>query len=108
MVMTRRPQEFASDQQPGALEFTADSPAEILQSLTHSQRTTCALLGGATAHDEFLQAGLVDEIWVTIEPRIFGRGTPVVRQSQDQKLELISSERLPDSDSLVVRYRVSK
>ncbi|GAB5562144.1 MAG: dihydrofolate reductase family protein [Synoicihabitans sp.] len=108
IVMTRRPQNFAADQETGALEFTSASPAAILRTLTDSDRTACALLGGATAHDAFLRSGLVNEIWVTIEPRIFGRGTPLVRETQDQKLAIISSERLPNSDSLLVRYRVIK
>ena len=96
------------DQQSGALEFSSQPALEILESLKNSDRTSCVLLGGATAHDAFLQAGLVDEIWVTIEPRLFGQGTPVIKKRQDQQLAMIDTQRLPESDSLVIRYRVKK
>lgn len=108
IVMTRTPEAYQSDQQAGALEFTDQTPGAILQSLEQARRQSCALLGGAIAHDAFLQAGLVDEVWVTIEPRLFGRGTPVIKQRQDQSLEIIDHQRLPDSHSLVIRYRVKK
>ncbi|MBT5901318.1 MAG: hypothetical protein HOH58_04330 [Opitutaceae bacterium] len=108
IVMTRRPQSYLADQQSGALEFSSQPALEILESLKNSDRTSCVLLGGATAHDAFLQAGLVDEIWVTIEPRLFGQGTPVIKKRQDQQLEMIDTQRLPESDSLVIRYRVKK
>jgi dihydrofolate reductase len=108
IVMTRTPEAYRMDQQTGALEFTNQSPQEILQSLAQANRNTCALLGGSMAHDAFLQAGLVDEIWVTIEPKLFGQGTPVITQQQDQSLKIIDHQRLPDSDSLVIRYRVKR
>ena len=108
IVMTRQPKSYAVDHQTNSLEFTDQSPATILQSLEQAERKSCALLGGATVHDAFLQAGLVDEIWVTVEPRLFGDGTPIIQQQQDQRLQLIDHQRLPNSDSLVVRYRVKK
>jgi len=105
LVMTREPERYADDRVAGWLEFS-DAPApELLKKLTDTGATACALLGGATAHDAFLGAGLVDEIRVTIEPRLFGHGTPVVRVAQDQRLRLIDVQRLPESDSLVVRYQ---
>ncbi len=108
IVMSRRMDNYRKDELTGALEFTSNSPEEIIQNLEKAGRKSCALLGGATAHDTFLRGGRVDEIWVTLEPRLFGNGTPIVRDQQDQQLEIIDYQRLPNSDSLVVRYRVKK
>ena len=107
IIMTRRPDHFAADILPGKLEFSAEPAPAIAQSLQSSGVQQCALLGGAFAHDAFLQAGLVDELWVTIEPRLFGEGTPMVRLRQDQHLTLIDHQRLPNSDSVVMRYRLN-
>jgi dihydrofolate reductase len=106
MIMTRHPEAFAADTVPDKLEFSAATPPELLARLEDLGVGNCALLGGAAAHDAFLEAGLVDELRVTIEPRLFGGGTPVVRHLQDRHLELIDIQRLPDSDSCVARYKV--
>ncbi|MEJ6603801.1 MAG: dihydrofolate reductase family protein [Opitutaceae bacterium] len=106
IIMTRTPDRYTEDSASGQLEFTADLPGAIHHKLVDAGHKNCALLGGSVAHDAFLTAGLVNEIWVTIEPRIFGQGTPVVRMKQDQRLELMDHQRLPESDSIVARYRV--
>ena len=106
IVMTRRPADYAEDQRPGNLEFSDQPAADIVKRLSDEGCSDCALLGGATAHDAFLAAGLVDELWITIEPRLFGTGTAVVGERQDRHLELLQSERLPGSDSMVLKYRV--
>lgn len=108
MIMTHSPAAWAADSIPGVLEFTAASPTEIVESLRQDGRQQCALLGGAQVHDAFLAAGLVDELWVTLEPRLFGTGTPLIQTRQDISLRLLSHTRLDDSDSLVLRYAVSR
>lgn len=108
VVMTRDPQQFAADAIPGLLTFTAGPAGDIRTKLVSTGHQNCALLGGSVAHDAFLEARLVDEVWVTIEPRIFGTGTPVVRLQQDQHLEIMDLRRLPNSDSVVIRYRVKR
>lgn len=106
IVMTRQPDNYAKDQLTGKLEFSDQPARDIVKRLADEGCSNCALLGGATAHDAFLAAGIVDEIWITIEPRLFGSGTPVVSDLQDRHLELFEHKRLPDSDSLVLKYRV--
>ncbi len=107
LIMTRQPEQFSSDAVAGQLEFSSAEPASLLQRLGDLNVSKCALLGGAAAHDAFLDAGLVDEIRVTIEPRLFGTGTPVIRQVRDHKLSLLQFHRLPGSDSLVAHYTIA-
>lgn len=106
IVMTHHPENFANDTSPGTLEFTDDTAHQIRHQLIEAGCQACALLGGASAHDVFLAADLVDEIWVTIEPRLFGTGTPIVRETQDRTLKLIHCARLEASDSILARYEV--
>ena len=90
------------------LEFTTDAPAEVLRRLAMDGHRACALLGGAQIHALFLQARLVDELWLTLEPRLFGAGTPLVGIPVEVSLHLLSAERLEAGDSLLVKYRVAR
>ena len=108
VVMTRNPDAFAADAESGVLEFTTDAPAEVLRRLAMDGHRACALLGGAQIHALFLQARLVDELWLTLEPRLFGAGTPLVGIPVEVSLHLLSAERLEAGDSLLVKYRVAR
>jgi dihydrofolate reductase len=108
VVMTRSPERFQADAQPPALVFTSESAKQIVQRLTAEGRKHCAILGGTQVHDAFFQAGLVDEMWTTVEPRIFGAGTALCAVPHDVKLRLDRHDRLPDSDSVLLRYHVLK
>jgi dihydrofolate reductase len=44
------------------------SPAEIMEALAGSGVTQVAICGGARVYREFLETGLVDEMYITIEP----------------------------------------
>jgi dihydrofolate reductase len=48
----------------------------------------------------------VDEIWLTVEPLLFGGGTPLLAARVDVRLALLASERLNAAGTLLLRYRV--
>lgn len=108
VVLTRAPERHAADARPEMLEFTAAPPEKILAGLHARGRRRCALLGGAQAHGLFLAAGLVDELWLTVEPVLFGGGTPLLAVRTDARLELMSSEKLNAAGTLLLRYRVAR
>jgi riboflavin biosynthesis pyrimidine reductase len=87
------------------LEFTRAAPAALAHELHNRGFRRCALLGGSQVHSLFLAAGLVDEIWLTIEPLLFGAGTPLLAHWTDIKLELHMLEKL-GANSLLVKYHV--
>jgi dihydrofolate reductase len=74
IVMTRSPQRFINDGAPRRLEFTSETPTEIVYRLRADGHHRCAILGGGQIYSLFLAAGLVDEMLMTIEPRVFGTG----------------------------------
>jgi hypothetical protein len=43
-----------------------------------------------------------------VEPRIFGRGTPLVYHDHDVQMKLIRMDRLDESNSVVLRYRLNR
>lgn len=61
----------------GGVAFTHASPGEIVADLRARGHADCALLGGGQVYAQFLDAGLVDAMWLTLEPVILGGGTPL-------------------------------
>ncbi len=107
VVLTRTPAKFLNDSVPGKLEFTNCTPNQLVTELRERGLQHCAILGGAQIHSLFLDAGLIDELWLTIEPLLFGGGTPLLAARSSTKLTLLSSERLAPS-TLLLKYQAEK
>lgn len=108
VVVTRDPARWAADHVPDRLEFTSDSPTDIVRRLRAQGHRQCALLGGSQIHSLFLDSGLVDRLLLSVEPRLFGSGTPLLHRAADPGLSLEKYERLYGSDTLLLTYRVRK
>jgi dihydrofolate reductase len=104
--MTRRPEQRAADAVPERLEFTDSAPEDLIARLRALGHQHCALLGGAQIHQLFLARGLVDFLEITVEPRLFGSGTPLVGGSTDVSLRLVECRPLEASNTLLARYEV--
>ena len=102
--LTRNPEDYAGESIPGSLEFSSAEPGELVQDLRSRGLASCALLGGGIIYSLFLEAGCVDELWVTLEARLFGAGTPFCPGKFDIPLELLSHESLGDN-ALLLKYR---
>ena len=50
----------------------------------------------------------MDGLWLTLEPRLFGQGTPFLREAHDLTLSLIDVQTLGASGTLLVRYRAHR
>ncbi len=109
VVWTRTPEVHAAEAVEGVLEFTSASPAVIVAGLAKAGRKRCALLGGGQVYGAFLAAGLVDEVVVTVEPRLFGQGLPLTGEvAQDTRLRLVECAPLGDEGAVRLRYEVIK
>ena len=106
IVVTRSPEQFTADAEPGMLEFTSEAPRALLRRLGGLGHRACALLGGAQIHRWYLEEQCVNDLWLTLEPRLFGSGTPLVGGLLDVALQLDSVERLEGSDSLLAKYSI--
>jgi len=107
VVLTRKLETFAGDAVSDKLEFADTPPAQLVSDLRQRSFENCAILGGAQIHSLFLEAGLVDELWLTVEPLLFGEGTPLLAGRTSTKLTLISSQNLAAS-TLLLKYRVER
>ena len=107
VVVTRSPDQYAADAARGALEFTNAAPAAIVADLRGRGFPACALLGGSEIHSLFFEAGLVNQVWLTVEPRLFGGGTPLLARPTDARLALQSIEKL-GANTLLLKYLVTR
>ncbi len=105
VVMTRSPGSFAAEAVPGTLEFTCATPAALAEDLRTRGFGSCAILGGSQIYSLFLAGGRVDEVWLTIEPLLFGGGTPLLAHPADVRLDLYSTAGL-GAGTILAKYHV--
>ena len=103
IVQTRSPEKYAEFQRPGMLEFSDQPAGKIISELRDRGKTRCAILGGAGVYTQFLTQQLLDELWVTLEPRILGGGRRFVTETCDMTLKLLECFAL-DASTLVLKY----
>ena len=103
IVMTRNKTRKSSKN----LIFTDKAPNLILKELSDQGFEEVALIGGTVINSLFAKADLIDEIYITLVPALFGRGLSLFDCGLDTRLELLGSEVLSDH-SLVLRYGVQK
>ena len=109
VVMTRDPTNFRDCYIPDRLEFKDSSVDEIVASLKQRPLTDSrvAVLGGGAVYSAFLNAGLLDEFWITLEPQLFGSGTPIATEPSLATLTLKESIQLGPS-TLLLKYKCAK
>lgn len=89
------------------VETTQEPPADLLKRLGEQGYMQAALCGGQAIYDLFLKEGLVDELSITIEPKLFGTGITLSKSLAESELKLIECKNLND-DTLNLRYEVKK
>ena len=104
VVMTRSLE--GKEPQEG-LEYTSDSPEEIVADLTERGYEEAAIAGGSAVYGEFLRAGLVDELYLTVEPVLFGTGVPLAQGFERVDMGLIDTIPLNEG-TVVLHYRIKK
>lgn len=107
IVLTRHPEKYIDKDIPGQLEFTFESPKKLITRLEKEGQEELLVVGGPHIATLFLKEQLIDELWLTLEPRIFGiGGNFVIEEKFDINLILLNSERINDIGTLINKYRV--
>jgi dihydrofolate reductase len=109
VVMTGRPSGYKSHVIPGQVEFTDESPAQLVSRFEKEGHEQMIVVGGPHVATSFLKEHLVDELWLTIEPKIFGTGGNFVAEEMlDIELQLISCDRVNERGTLITKYAILK
>lgn len=74
--------------------------------LTQQNATRVGILGGTGIYDYFLEKGLLDEAWITVEPLTFGEGIPTFTHPErvDDYLRLQKTTQLNETATLLRHY----
>jgi len=96
-----------SDKGLEGFEVTQKPPQELLKDLEARGFSNVAICGGGQIYTMFMKAGVVDKIYLTIEPVLFGSGIRLFADDLDIKLDLISVEKLGES-TISLEYDVKK
>lgn len=102
IVLTRDPSKETP--MPG-VEFTSEEPIRLVHRLESEGVAELALAGGSSIYGQFLQAGLVTDIYLTVEPILFGAGIPLAQGFDRVPLKFQSVQQL-NPQTIVLHYIV--
>ncbi len=109
IVLTRNQKKYLKESIDGQLEFSNESPKNLIKRMSGSGYKKMLLVGGGTINGLFLKQNLVDELYLTVEPKIFGTGKDIVAgQLLNMKLKLISIKKLNKTGTILLKYIVNK
>jgi dihydrofolate reductase len=90
------------------VEIVNEDPVAFMQRLKQEPGKGICVMGGGELAYTLLQAGLIDELGLNIQPVLLGSGIPLFHGMQKQiNLELLESRQLK-CGSVYVRYRIRR
>lgn len=102
VIYTTHPEKYTDE----ALIPTQQDPKDLLRSLKDQGYTDVTICGGSHIYDLFMNANLVTDVHLTIEPLMFGAGVPLFSNPLTTELTLVDSTQL-NANSLALHYRVN-
>ncbi len=87
------------------VEYTSESPGSIVRNLEADGHTTIVVGGGSGVYGQFLSAGLITDLFLTIEPVLFGKGVPLAQDFDRVNLKLVETRMLNDQ-TILLHYAV--
>lgn len=89
-------------------ETTTASPSDLIKQLRERGFNDIAICGGSSIYTQFMEAGVIDTLYITVEPILFGQGISLFNKPLDVQLELQSIETLNEKGTLLKTYNVKK
>lgn len=105
IVMTRDPKDKENDK-PGVVEFFLNKkPKEVIDELKKRGIKKVFIGGGSVINSLFLNDCLIDEIWISVQPKVFGTGLKVFTdEKRDINLKLKTAKR--SNQTVILKYGV--
>lgn len=108
VVMTRNKALLKKSNEEEQVLYTDMSISDLMRYLEIKGFSEAILVGGGTLNAFFLKMGMIDEIILTIHPRILGQGISIFEGKDfDVELKLLDTKEL-DEGLVQVRYKVLK
>lgn len=107
IIMMRNPAKYKDNEFIGQFEFISESPTQLEAYYENAGLMQMLVVGGSHLAIIFLKVQLIDELWLTIEPKIFGIGSNlVINEDLEINLQLISLEKENERGTLMTKYAV--
>ena len=87
------------------VKWVSGEPEKVLEELEILGYKSALLGGGATLNSLFLKNKLINEIILTVEPKIFGSGLSLFNEDINADLELITMKKL-NENTIMLKYKV--
>ncbi len=87
------------------VETTTESPLELMRRLEDQGYTEVAICGGSNIYTQFMKAKIIEKMYLTIEPIIFGTGIRLFEEELNFQLKLLKSE-TTEGGTLLLEYQV--
>ena len=108
IVLTRDKSKYSEYLDNPSFVFLEPNPIEVLKYLEGLNLDKAVIIGGSKINNMFLQANLVDGIFVTLAPRIFGNQVKIFGDlNLNVELELKTFEKISENE-LLLNYKVIK
>lgn len=91
----------------GSVVFFNPAKSNIKKFLAAAGYRRIGIVGGARVYAYCLSAGLLDELFLTIEPYVFTRGVPLFygKNFKKYKFKLLSVKKLNKEGTLLLKYQ---
>jgi len=99
---------FTLDKNPPKKEgvkWVSGKPENVLKELENMGYKQALLGGGTFLNTLFLEKKLIDEIILTIEPKIFGDGLSLFNKNFNIELQLLEVKKI-NANAIMLRYKV--
>ena len=109
IVVTSNVNAYKDKEVLSQLEFTNEPVKKLVKRLADDGYETLLLVGGGGLNTSFFKDNLVDELWLTLEPKILGKGKMIVEpEPLNVQMHLASFEKLNDNGTLLLKYKKSQ
>jgi len=86
--------------------FTDKTPHEIVSILEARGHDEAVIIGGTQTLSAFVKSGTVDELYLVVEPVLFGAGLPLLRDvDAEYKMTLLDVQKL-NTHTVQLHYRL--
>ena len=89
------------------VEAVSEAPAQLVKRLESEGVESLAVCGGTQIYTMFMEAGVVDDLYIDMQATLFGKGVQLFNAPLDNVIELNEVKRLGDNNVLL-HYIVKK
>lgn len=89
--------------------ITTESPLQVIDNLKQQGYKEALIGGGGILNKSFIEANLIDEMYIDIEPLVLGRGIPLFADGDfAPRLKLLGVKTLSNHQTIQLHYKVIK